>query len=220
MPDGAAAQAGPVDRRPGGGWVAPVEVDLARLDAERRYRLLAGAVVPRPVAWVTSLGPGDTVNAAPFSFFAVMAVTPPLLGFAVADRPGGGPKDTLRNILERGEYVVNIACFALAGAVHRTAADLPPGASELELVGLTPAPMPGAGTPRIAEAPVSLACRLRGVWELGADHRWVVGEAVSAYVRPGVADERLRFDYDAFAPLGRLIGDLYLRPGGAVAVAP
>jgi len=96
------------------------------LSPRESYKVLTSFVLPRPIAWVTSLGPGDVVNAAPFSFFNVFCEAPPLCMFAVNLRPDGRTKDTLVNIERTGEFVVNIADEALALAMHETSGDFPP----------------------------------------------------------------------------------------------
>src|ERR1700758_1587034 len=98
----------------------------AALPPRERYKVLASFVLPRPIAWVTSSGPGGVVNAAPFSFFNVFCEDPPLCMFAVNLRPDGRTKDTLVNIERTGEFVVNIADEALARAMHETSGDFPP----------------------------------------------------------------------------------------------
>src|ERR1700750_3514132 len=96
------------------------------LSPRERYQILTSFVLPRPIAWVTSLGPGDVVNAAPYSFFNVFCEDPPLCMFAVNRRADGRVKDTLTNIQRTGEFVVNIADEQLAKWVHDRSGDVPP----------------------------------------------------------------------------------------------
>src|ERR1700755_2087044 len=105
------------------------------LSPRERYKVLASFVLPRPIAWVTSLGPGGVVNAAPFSFFNVFCEDPPLCMFAVNLRPDGRTKDTLVNIERTGEFVVNIADEPLALAMHETSGDFTPEAGQPHYLG-------------------------------------------------------------------------------------
>ena len=103
-----------------------MELDLEGAHRSRAYALLVSLVTPRPIAWVTSLGPDGVVNAAPFSFFNAFCESPPLCMFAANNRPDGRPKDTLVNIQRTGEFVVNIADEPLAQAMHESSGDFPP----------------------------------------------------------------------------------------------
>jgi flavin reductase (DIM6/NTAB) family NADH-FMN oxidoreductase RutF len=112
-----------------------MELDLEGEHADRAYPLLASLVTPRPIAWVTTLGPDGVVNAAPFSFFNVLGANPPIVGFCPGDREDGTPKDTARNIRLSHEFVVNLVDEKTAEAMNRTAATLPYGESEIKSVG-------------------------------------------------------------------------------------
>ena len=117
-----------------------MELDLEGKYAERAYTLLASLVTPRPIAWVTTLGPDGVVNLAPFSFFNLLGANPPILGFCPGDRDDGTSKDTARNIRQMHEFVVNLVDEATAEAMNRTAASLPYGVSELASASLTTSP--------------------------------------------------------------------------------
>ncbi len=170
----------------------------------RAYKLLAGLVTPRPIAWVTTHDEEGLVNAAPFSFFNLLGTDPPMLGFAPGDRAVGIPKDTARNIRRTGEFVVNLVDEACAEAMNLTSAELPPGENELVHAGLRTAPSHSVGPPRIAEAPVALECTEWSTLEMGGN-RLVIGLIRHAYVREGVLDpETLLVDPAAYAPIGRM----------------
>src|SRR5690606_16045685 len=113
-----------------------MELDLTALSPSVRYKVLTALVIPRPIAWVTSLDEAGRVNAAPFSFFNVLGNKPPLIAFAPGDRPDGAPKDTARNIKVSGEFVVNLVDRQCAELMHRTAAPFLPEVSEVEALGL------------------------------------------------------------------------------------
>lgn len=195
-----------------------MEIRPEELSHDEVYRLLIGSVVPRPIAWVTSLEP-DTgiVNVAPFSFFTVCASHPPMLCFAVGSRPDGSPKDTARNIRATGEFVVNVVTEELAEAANLTSTPFPRHVSELVEVGLTPAPSSVVRPPRIAESPINMECRLERILELGRPpyvHSLVIGEVVRYHARDGLVDAGGRVDVRALRAVGRLAGNFYCRTTG------
>src|SRR5437764_9845551 len=137
-----------------------MHVDPKALSADVTYKLLTGVVVPRPIAWVTTIAESGGVNLAPFSTFTFVAPKPPMLAFSVGQR-GGIYKDTARNILANEDYVVHIADRPLIEAVHGSAVEHPPEVSEVELQNLATAPSLHVRPPRIAAAPIAMECRLR-----------------------------------------------------------
>lgn len=171
---------------------------------------MTGAIVPRPIAWVSSIGPDGTPNLAPFSFFTCVSIEPPLLAIAMARRADGEKKDSLRNIESAGEFVVNIADDGMAREVSVSAQEFPYGRSEFDEVGLTPVPSDLVAAPRVAEAAISMECRRYDIVELGkGPHSLVIGEVVAWHFRDDVADDDGRTDFDALRPLGRLAGKAY-----------
>ena len=159
-----------------------VAFDLSRLSSLEAYRLVTSVVVPRPIAWVTTVGDSGVVNAAPFSFFNVLGSTPPIVGVGVGSRGNGEPKDTARNAIARGEFVVNLVDDACAEPMNITGIDFPEGTSELLEANLTPAASLKVATPRIAESPFSLECRLAQTVEIGSN-RILLGEVVCIQIR-------------------------------------
>src|SRR5438128_10858718 len=121
------------------------------LTQRERYKVLTSFVLPRPIAWVTSMGPDGVVNAAPFSFFNVFAEDPPLCMFAVNRRPDGRIKDTWTNIERTGEFVVNLTDEPLAQAMHESSGDFPPDIGEADYLGLKTAPSVDIKPPRLAD---------------------------------------------------------------------
>lgn len=191
-----------------------MEFDLTGEHARYAYRLLAGLVTPRPIAWVTTCDEEGRINAAPFSFFNVFGTRPPILGFAPGDREPGIPKDTARNIRRTGEFVVNLVDEPLAGPMNQTSAEVEFGVDELQLAGLTAQESFGVAPPRIAEAPVSLECREWSTLEIGRN-RLVIGLIDRIHTRDGILDpETLLVDPNAFSPIGRMeVPDGYCRTG-------
>src|SRR5271169_910836 len=126
-----------------------MELDLEGKHADRAYAVLASLVTPRPIAWVTTLGPDGAVNAAPFSFFNVLGANPPIVGFCPGDRDDGQPKDTARNIRLTHEFVVNLVDEPVAQAMNQTSASLAYGDNELKASGLATRPSSVVRPPRI-----------------------------------------------------------------------
>jgi flavin reductase (DIM6/NTAB) family NADH-FMN oxidoreductase RutF len=181
-----------------------MEIDLEGEFRERAYPLLASLVTPRPIALVTTLGPENVVNAAPFSFFNLMGAQPPILAIAPGDRDDGTPKDTPRNIRLNHEFVVNLVDEDIAERMNRCAASLPYGVSELEHAGFTAAPSRIVKPPRIAESPVSLECVEWGTLQIGGN-RVVIGLIKHLHIRDELFDfEKKRIHSDKLRTIGRM----------------
>ena len=185
-------------------------IDGNALDAETAYRLLVGCVVPRPIAWITSVDEHGNVNAAPFSSFNYVATSPPMLAVNVALRPGvGSIKDTARNIATTREFVVNVATEADMEVMHRTAQEFGPEVSEPEVLGIDLLPSKHVRAPRIASSPVQMECRLDQAVKLGRGiNTLFIGEVVAFHLSDTVYDGR-RVDSAAMRPLARLGGPFY-----------
>lgn len=178
-------------------------------DAEK-YRLLASCVIPRPIAWVTSVSPDKIINAAPFSFFNAITGEPPTVMISISRRDGKH-KDTARNILSGKEFVVNIVNEALAEHMNATSASFPETVSEIERAGLHLSPSETIATPRIAGCPVHLECTLTHAIEIGSGPTDVLFGEVMVF---HVADEVLknqRIDPSLLRAVGRLSGSDYCR---------
>ncbi|MEM8552104.1 MAG: flavin reductase family protein [Pseudomonadota bacterium] len=159
-----------------------MQFDLDAIAPAIGYKLLTATVTPRPIAWVTTLGPGGTVNAAPYSFFNVMGHAPPTLVVGLLRDNDRGFKDTAANILEGGEFVVNLVPGALAEAMNTTSIDAPRGVSELELAGLSTTPSSRVGPPRIAASPVAFECVLHASLLTGPQQAIAVGRILSIHI--------------------------------------
>jgi flavin reductase (DIM6/NTAB) family NADH-FMN oxidoreductase RutF len=188
----------------------PFEADFATLPAQDRYKLLCGLVVPRPIALVTTIGPGGVVNAAPFSFFNVFAEDPALVVPGLQARSDGSLKDTAAHIRDTGSFVVNLVDEALAERMNICAVDFPAETSELDAAGLTTLPSNAIPVPRIAEAVASLECRHYQTLEVKNGRRLCIGEVVYLHARAGIVDPaRMYVDLDAYKPVARLFANLY-----------
>lgn len=170
------------------------------------YRFLIAAVVPRPIAFVSTVSAEGHTNLAPFSYFNAISSEPPLVTIAISDRPAD-PKDTLRNIRETREFVVNVVSEPLLDAMVSTSGEWPRGTSEFGLSGLTPATSERVRAPWVAESPLQLECVLHRDIPLG-NSILVVGEVILARVRDDVMVDG-RVDPVRLAPVGRLGGELY-----------
>ena len=193
-----------------------MRLDPGSMSSKDVYRFLISAVVPRPIAFVSTLSAGGVPNLAPFSYFNLVATEPPLVAIAIADR-ADDPKDTLRNIRESREFVVNVVSEPLLDAMVSTAGEWPRQTSEFGPSGLTPAPSERVRPPYVAESPLQLECRLYREVPLGNSFL-VAGEVVLARVRDDVLTEG-RVDPAKLRPVGRLGGELYA-PLGPVLKRP
>jgi flavin reductase (DIM6/NTAB) family NADH-FMN oxidoreductase RutF len=181
--------------------------DVASLAPGLPYKLLTATIVPRPIAWITTLDADGTVNAAPFSFFNAVSGAPPVVVIGVGDRTPGDPKDTGKNIAARGEFVVNLVDSDLAGAMNVTAIDFPYGVSEMEQAQLATAPSVHVKTPRIAQSPVSLECTLHSLIPIGDERSVVLGNVVAFHIRDEFVLDAARCHIDT--PKLDLIGRMH-----------
>ncbi len=178
------------------------------------YRVLTGVVVPRPIAFVSTLSVDGIANLAPYSFFNAVAPDPPTIVFSSSRRAGGKTKDTLTNVEQTGEFVVNVVVDEIAEAMNKTAAEFPVEVNEFEIAGLTEAPSIKVKAPRVAESPVNMECRLKQVVALGRDgengNGLVIGEIVLLHIRDDLIDGH-RINHQRLKPTGRLAGSMYCR---------
>ena len=179
-----------------------------------RYKILTAFVLPRPIAWVTTLGPSGVVNAAPFSFFNVFAEDPPLIMFAINKRPDGRLKDTWLNIERTGQFVLNLTDEPLARAMHDSSGDFPPNVGEPDYLGLKLEPSIDVEPPRLADAPWSMECKTWQVINVKEDRQLVIGEGLRFHIRDELWDPRaMRVHMERYRPVGRMFADRYCRTG-------
>jgi flavin reductase (DIM6/NTAB) family NADH-FMN oxidoreductase RutF len=187
-----------------------VDLELARLPAPERYKLLIGLVIPRPIAWVSTWSENGVANCAPFSFFNVISEEPPLCILSFNRRSDGAMKHTLKNIRRTGEFVVNLADEGTANALHASGAEVPESESEFSLSRLTAAPARIVKHPRIAEAAASLECRVERRIQFGPEREMVVGEILLVHAREGIIDPATkRISEQHYRPIGRLYANRY-----------
>ena len=196
-----------------------MRIDPAYLDPETAYRLITGVVVPRPIAWVTSLSGDGILNLAPFSAFTFVSPKPPMLAISVG-RKGKTYKDTAQNILNNEEYVVHIADSTLMNAVHESSTEHPPDVSEVEELRLSTLPGERTKVPRLAAAPIAMECRFRQCLEFGETRsRLIVGEVLVFHIRDGLLNNG-KIETEALDPIARIAGPRYARLGEIVTLKP
>jgi flavin reductase (DIM6/NTAB) family NADH-FMN oxidoreductase RutF len=158
------------------------DFDPRSLDPRRFYRLMNEVVIPRPIAWVSSTSATGVDNLAPHSFFTVASVRPPVVAFTSV-----GPKDTVRNIRDTGEFVVNFTPEPLFEQINATATNFPPDVSEFDAVGVAREPSHAVRPPRVAASPVAIECRLHSIVPVG-DCFLILGEVVHVAVATAMLD--------------------------------
>ena len=178
------------------------------------YKVMTGIVVPRPIAWVTTMSREGGANLAPFSSFTFVSHSPPMLAIGVDAKPdGSGLKDTARNILETREFVVHIADYPLLPPLHASAQEYPSGISEIDALGLQTVPSSHIGTPRLLDAPLAVECRLHRCIELGdGPTRLMIGDVLCFHVRDSLLSAG-RIDTALLNPISRLAGPNYATVG-------
>jgi flavin reductase (DIM6/NTAB) family NADH-FMN oxidoreductase RutF len=184
------------------------------------YGILLNSVAPRPIAWVSTMSPSGQHNLAPFSFFNVVCVDPPLLAFSPGLRrpkqpeiARGEAKDTLRNIRETGEFVVNVVTYDLREAMNSTSGEYAPSVDEFELAKLTPEPSKIVRPPKVAESPVSFECKLNQILDFSpapTSGSLVIGQIVSIHLNDANLEDG-KLDRNSLDLIGRMGGLQYTR---------
>jgi flavin reductase (DIM6/NTAB) family NADH-FMN oxidoreductase RutF len=195
-------------------------VSPSELPRSEFYNLLISSVVPRPIAWVSTVSAAGQPNLAPFSFFNAVCADPPLLAFAPglrqpkqAEANHGEPKDTLRNVRETKEFVVNVVTHELAEAMNLTSGEYDASVNEFELAKLTPQPSKIVRPPRVAESPVSFECKLHQILDFSSaptSGSLVIGQIVSIHIDDAHLKEG-KLDRNSLDLIGRMGGMQYTR---------
>lgn len=185
-----------------------IYVDGVGLEPAAAHKLIIGCVAPRPIAWVTTVGADGTVNAAPFSSYNYVATSPTLLAINIESR-NGVPKDTARNILETGEFVVNVVTEANMELMHRCGEEFAPHISEADALGITLLASRCVKPPRIACTPVQMECKLDQAVVLGDGlNTLFIGRVVAYHLSPEIYDGS-RVDSVKMRPIARMGGPFY-----------
>ncbi len=188
-----------------------MDIDLNQLSTRERYAWMIGTIIPRPIAFVSTISPEGVLNLAPFSYFSGVSSTPPLLSVAVGPKRGGLQKDTVTNVEATGELVVNVVTESIGEAMVKTAFGWEPDVSEFDVSGLTAVESTIVRPPRVAESPASFECRLAEIVKVGKEG-FETSIILAEVVLLHVADEVLRNglpDPEKIRPLARLGGELY-----------
>lgn len=181
------------------------------LEARDRYKLLSGAIVPRPIALITTMASDGNINAAPFSFFNVLSADPGVVAIGLESNEDGSFKDTSQNIRESGEFVVNMVDRPMANAMKICAEPLAPGVEEPSRAGLATIPSKVVKPPRLEASPVSFECTRHTTLEISASRQIVLGLVRHLHFREGTVDpERMRINVRALNLIGRLAGTSYV----------
>ncbi len=185
--------------------------DFTTLSEREKYKLLIGAVVPRPIALVTTIDPRGVINAAPFSFFNCLSAEPAILALGVENHEDLAFKDTARNIRASGVFTVNIVSDRILQAMNVCAVPFEPGIDELREAGLTAIAGSKVACPRIAESPAAFECRRHVTLEIGSSRQIILGEVLAAHIHAALVNERLHIDPHGLDAIGRMGGHGYAR---------
>jgi flavin reductase (DIM6/NTAB) family NADH-FMN oxidoreductase RutF len=190
-----------------------LEFDPSIIDKRQVYRLLTGGVVPRPIGWASTINGKGIANLAPFSFFTVVCVIPPMVSLTVARNPDGSEKHTLKNIRDNGEFCVNVVTRPVWKEMVDSANAIPEDDSEFTATGLTPIACVKIKPPRVKEVPIHFECKLHQIIELGPNrHPLVIGEVVYFHVDSACMTNGY-IDMKKLDPIGRLNGFFYMTLG-------
>jgi flavin reductase (DIM6/NTAB) family NADH-FMN oxidoreductase RutF len=190
-----------------------VKIDPAALDVAGAHEFMVGAVLPRPIAWVSTIGEDGVYNLAPFSFFTGLSSKPAVVGFGVGAKRDGRKKDTLVNIESSKEFVINIVTESMAAAMNQTSGEYASQVDEFKEAGLTAIKSDLVKPPRVAESPINLECRLLQILEFGKPpriNRFVIGEVLRAHIRDELCMNGV-IQGDRLKAVGRMGEDFYCR---------
>lgn len=186
-------------------------IDPASTDPLNIYKLLVGTVVPRPIAFVSTISPEGALNLAPFSFFTVASANPPVLCFTTSFREPR--KDTLVNVRAMGEFVVNIVSEEFADRMNTTSGEYPYGVDEFAIAGLTPAESDLVRPPRVKESHINMECKLLETVEVSNQRlggTLILGEVLRFHIDDEIIED-FRIDPDKLRAVGRMAGNTYTR---------
>lgn len=195
-----------------------ITIDPATLTKQDNYKLLIGSIVPRPIALVTTLSKNGVLNVAPFSFFSIVSSDPPMLSVSV-HRKQGERKDTARNAVEIGSFVVHLVDEQNVHAANQAAASLPPDVSEADIAGFTPVESEAVPVPGVSEAKIRMECVLDQSIGLGGSTDapacdLLIGRVVRFHIAAHIYDKEKGYILaDKLEPVSRMAGNLYAKLG-------
>ena len=196
-------------------------LDFSGLPARTAYQWMAGTILPRPIAWVSTIAPDGRSNLAPFSFFQGVTANPPTLMFVPVNTRDGAKKDTVRNIELVPEFTVSLVSHALSEAMNKTSSQLPYGESEFEAFGIDSAPSARVRPPRVAGAPVAFECALDRIVHIGEGPlaaNVIFGRILAAHIRDDILGPGGLPDAGKMDLVGRMGGDDYCTTRDAFSV--
>jgi flavin reductase (DIM6/NTAB) family NADH-FMN oxidoreductase RutF len=192
-----------------------LSIDPASLSERENYKFLIGSIIPRPIAFVTTISKDGVLNGAPFSYFNIVSSNPPMISLSI-QRSSGRQKDTARNIIETKQFVVHIVDEQNVEKINKTAANLPPEESEIELAGLTPVKSVKITVPGVKEAKIRMECSLEHSLELGGSDTpgcdFIIGKVVQFHIDNDIFEDG-RIDPKGLAAVSRLAGNNYAKIG-------
>lgn len=192
-----------------------MEITPASLPWKSIYKILTGSILPRPIGWISTLNTGGQPNLAPFSFFNAVCASPPTVLFCPMIRSiNGEPKDTLNNVRETGEFVVNVFGEDLVHEMNATSVEAPPEWNEFEVAGLETAPSLTVSPPRVLRAPIHFECKLNQIVEISREPGGgfvVIGTVIHIHIDESVLVGEDKINLSALKPVGRLVGNYYTR---------
>jgi flavin reductase (DIM6/NTAB) family NADH-FMN oxidoreductase RutF len=192
---------------------APLQIDPSTTDPRAVYRLLIGSVVPRPIGWASTVSESGVANLAPFSFFTVVCVSPPMVSLTIMRKADGSEKHTLKNARTTGAFCFNVVTRPMWQEMVDSANGFPEDDSEFAETGLTPIPGVRVNAPRVKEAPIHFECKVERVLELGPKRQaLLIGEVMLIHVDPAVMSNGY-IDMRKLDPVGRLNGFFYATLG-------
>jgi flavin reductase (DIM6/NTAB) family NADH-FMN oxidoreductase RutF len=194
-----------------------MQIDPDKISVRENYKLMIGSILPRPIAFVSTISPTGILNLAPYSFFTGITSNPPTIGFAPARKsPVGDKKDTLSNIEATKEFVVNIVTEDIAEQMNETSTNFPAEIDEFKVVGLTPVSSHIVKPPRVAESPINMECRLHDIVYIGKEEpgggALVIGKIILFHIQDDLIKNG-RINTERLRPIGRLAGQEYTTLG-------
>ena len=188
-------------------------IDPAATEPRNVYKLMVGAIVPRPIAFVSTVSADGVLNLAPFSYFTAIGANPPAICFSPGRRRDGTKKDTLVNIEGTGEFVVNVVSEEFAAQMNATSAEFPPEVDEFDASGLTPIPSDLVKPPRVRESHIQMECRLLQVVHVSTKPlggSLVIGEVLRFHLDDAIVNDYV-IDPAKLRAIGRMGGPTYTR---------
>jgi len=191
-----------------------MQINPEQADPSLVYSMMIRAITPRPIAWVSTISANGISNLAPFSYFNGLCSRPAALMFSPVNRADGSKKDTVRNIEDNGQFVVNVVPFVVAERMFKTAGDFEYEESEFEIAGLTPQPSEQIEPPRVAESPIQFECELMQIVPVGEGPlaaNVIIGKILLMNIDDAVLDEMGKIDPQRVDTIGRMGGRTYCR---------